>query len=1318
MNRIVVLLLAGLMFATPMLCMVEVSPKQGTLEVAVGQVSTRATLVVGPGQTYTKIQDAIDNASAGDTVRVWAGTYNECLSLNKTLTLIGNGTIDTIIDANNTGNGIHIDAPWCNVSKVKVIGGWNYGIITLSPFTKMVDLNVSNGWIGFMLDHPCYNNTIERCMMTNNGHFSVYAVHSENDIITNNILINNGHGFCLQQSDGTYVYNNTMIKNKEGIILSDSTDINVTKNTMVDNGLTLAGYQLGYVNSHSIDTTNTVNGKPLYYWKDGVGGIVPSGAGQVILVNCTNSSVIGQNIGNLSTAVGLKYCRGAAVEGNRLSDCRYLGVDVYGYSGNKVNNNTISNSMGGIYFVTSFGAICNNTIINTTLDGIDFSGSYDTIENNTISNASYGMGFSTASQNSINRNNITSCRWYGISAGYYSSQNSITNNMLRNNKVGGIRIQSTDGNLINNNTIIKNGYGIYLRDSSHIVVSHKRISNNIQGGVDLVSSCDSNQVISNEIRENSAFGLNIEQGINNTITFNRFLNNLNYAMYVMSSTTRNYIHHNTINGNNNNATQAWDDSTNRNYWDNGSIGNYWSDWTTPDTDNNGIVDIPYYIAGNQNNRDNFPLTHPWGIPKLEATLITVIYEGHVYNVHFKVTDDDTDQTDLLWSVSTNATWLTFESDHTLNGTPAQSDVGTYWVNVSVSDGENSDFANFTLLVLPTNDPPIIAPDLPNITLIEDTPQDHVICLKDYISDPDNTFSQLDVDVYSEYEIDPSYGGPIGLEYELKTGYVNVICLQPNWTYPIKMYVDVTDPYAVWTSGNFYFNFVNVTDPPVITRHDSYPFYEEQNDSFLFEAVDDRTPRWDLVWTVTSNATFLEITNDGGYAHLFGKPTNEDVGTYWANVSVFDEEGAYDFVNFTFEVFDSNDPPEITTSNVLVCKALVPYTVQYKALDIDKTHDRLEWSLNTTAPFLSIDNLTGLLYGTPTLDELGTYHVNITVTDGRGGYDDTEFTLKVVMPTQPPKVSIPEPSVTFPEDTIDTSIDLNSWFTDPDGDILKFSFSCNTYVNVTIMENSRVALRPPENWSGTDSVKFYANDSFFGVSDTIYITVTPVNDAPYDAKILLPEHALVVGGDQTVYGTAKDVDLSYGDELNYTWYSGTSGFIGYGQYVNLSLPAGKHDVTLKVIDSWGAITLATVTVDVQGPETLVVPTDDDDDDDHTGYLGYLVPIVIILAALLSVLLAVILVSRGKRPEPPPPERPKQRIYRRIRYDRQKLEKILDELPEVENVEVPPDPTGAPLFTGIPSADEVVDEGTLTEDQVNTTNGELNSIEQVTLNDKEK
>jgi hypothetical protein len=51
--------------------------------------------------------------------------------------------------------------------------------------------------------------------------------------------------------------------------------------------------------------------------------------------------------------------------------------------------------------------------------------------------------------------------------------------------------------------------------------------------------------------------------------------------------------------------QATDDGT-MNVFD----GNYWNDWTSPDANNDSIVDLPYEIDGDANGNDPYPIAVP------------------------------------------------------------------------------------------------------------------------------------------------------------------------------------------------------------------------------------------------------------------------------------------------------------------------------------------------------------------------------------------------------------------------------------------------------------------------------------------------------------------------------------------------------------------------------------------------------------------------------------------------------------------------------------------------------------------------------------
>jgi hypothetical protein len=60
---------------------------------------------------------------------------------------------------------------------------------------------------------------------------------------------------------------------------------------------------------------------------------------------------------------------------------------------------------------------------------------------------------------------------------------------------------------------------------------------------------------------------------------------------------------------------------------------------------------------------------------------------------------------ITWKFFSNASdWLTFNSyTAILNGIPTENDIGKYWINITLTDGIDIDFTNFTLTVLSTED---------------------------------------------------------------------------------------------------------------------------------------------------------------------------------------------------------------------------------------------------------------------------------------------------------------------------------------------------------------------------------------------------------------------------------------------------------------------------------------------------------------------------------------------------------------------------------------------------------------------------------------
>ncbi len=144
------------------------------------------------------------------------------------------------------------------------------------------------------------------------------------------------------------------------------------------------------------------------------------------------------------------------------------------------------------------------------------------------------------------------------------------------------------------------------------------------------------------------------------------------------------------------------------------------------------------------------------------------------------------------------------------------------------------------------------------------------------------------------------------------------------------------------------------------------------------------------WRLIIDPSKLDSGSGTGYTwdQLQGK-------TIRYTVRVTDNAGNIGISTERTEFIDPvNDPPVITNEDELTATEGELYNVSYLATDIDPLGDTLTWSLDSNAGWLSIDPTTGLLSGTPGAGDAGVYYVNVTVSDGKGGFDWHYFLLTV------------------------------------------------------------------------------------------------------------------------------------------------------------------------------------------------------------------------------------------------------------------------------------------------------------------------------------
>jgi parallel beta-helix repeat protein len=505
-----------------------------------------ATLCVNTGGTggcYGTIQEAVNAATAGDTINVAAGRYNENVTIGTALTIQGATGQDCRLSPNpvlcyRTGGttlldpatvildayvgcrgdeGFDISADNVTIKNMTVRHACNYNIMSTGNNTALNNVRVISGGSGgvhFSLDGSSILNSF---IAGNSG----MAVLSSNygSSIQGSQIINNAMGvYIYADEDSSTIKNNTISVEGISIDLSclhmeGSSNSVITGNTVSNcfgAGIADIG---GYNDLISGNTVRSVHGFPLFF-------------------NAPEASEGSQGIESLENVIRQDgffegWGIGILAEGTAIA----------------VSSNTVQNSVIGILGEGSGNSFTGNTVRSSGFIGFYIMDDTPTVTGNTAEDLDMSLegtyGFAVFGSGGSVAGNRASYANYG----FYMELNgaTISGNTAERNSYAGFEISGED-NTIQNNTARYNGsafdtsgFDLYVGGSTPI--SGNLAEYNAGRGFD-VYSYGTSTLTSNTARNNFRTGFLLSSGDGGTISSfgtNTALNNAGEGIANMGS---------------------------------------------------------------------------------------------------------------------------------------------------------------------------------------------------------------------------------------------------------------------------------------------------------------------------------------------------------------------------------------------------------------------------------------------------------------------------------------------------------------------------------------------------------------------------------------------------------------------------------------------------------------------------------------------------------------------------------------------------------------------------------------------------------------
>lgn len=485
---------------------------------AAGATGNTSTIVVDDDPStgeYGSIDAAVANASAGDTIAVRNGTYEEQVTVDRSVTIVADGNA-TLAGSDTLDVGVAVTADDVTVRGLTVRNYSKWGVTVSGDAVHLRQLRITENHGGVKFADTA-NSSLRTATVTGYERYQasgIYAVNARNVTVRNATLSSDTH-----------------------IITDDLTFDNVTGGTIAETNVTRNPIHAVVLRNGTTDVTVADNH-------------LRSSKRDALFVNRSSGNVIDGNV-----------IVGTGEPGDFYND--EDGIHIRAAPNNSVTNNRVTGSTGDGIAISSSTELAGNVLMHNAEAGLSVSGLDDAVISNvTVRDNGHGVRVANAENLTVadatltgnhhgltlvNTTNATvlGAQTRGHNTGYYIENTTGTlladsravdgeQNNWRTPPGRGVQLVSTNGTDLRNVTLVENGnIGVLASGTANVTIADSRLVNNQYYGIRIRNGARNTTVTNTTVRGHYDVGIEVTAD-GTTIRDNHIVDNYDYGIEVTS----------------------------------------------------------------------------------------------------------------------------------------------------------------------------------------------------------------------------------------------------------------------------------------------------------------------------------------------------------------------------------------------------------------------------------------------------------------------------------------------------------------------------------------------------------------------------------------------------------------------------------------------------------------------------------------------------------------------------------------------------------------------------------------------------------------